>query len=152
MKKYVVGFLIYCVVVLVVIPVAMISFLGTNMVPKGEVIRVNNTQMPQDIVEEKPEETKNAEDIAGKKDTQNTDTQKTYTQKTYTQPVDDKMENYIIGVVAAEMPALFEDEALKAQAVAARTYATNQMLKNGVTIDQMIESNGQAYMSFVYMS
>ena len=33
------------------------------------------------------------------------------------------LEDYIIGVVAAEVPAAFEMEALKAQAVAARTYA-----------------------------
>lgn len=33
------------------------------------------------------------------------------------------MTDYITGVVAAEMPASFESEALKAQAVAARTYA-----------------------------
>ena len=39
------------------------------------------------------------------------------------------LEDYIIGVVAGEMPALFQDEALKAQAVASRTYAIN-MLKN----------------------
>lgn len=32
------------------------------------------------------------------------------------------MEDYLIGVVAAEMPAAFEVEALKAQSVAARTY------------------------------
>jgi stage II sporulation protein D len=32
------------------------------------------------------------------------------------------LEEYILGVVAAEMPAEFEEEALKAQAVAARTY------------------------------
>lgn len=32
------------------------------------------------------------------------------------------LEDYLIGVVAAEMPASFEEEALKAQAVAARTY------------------------------
>ncbi len=32
-------------------------------------------------------------------------------------------EDYIVGVVAAEMPALYEEEALKAQAVAAYTYA-----------------------------
>jgi stage II sporulation protein D len=37
------------------------------------------------------------------------------------------LEEYIKGVVAAEMPALFEPEALKAQAVAARTYAVNKM-------------------------
>ncbi len=33
------------------------------------------------------------------------------------------MEEYLVGVVLAEMPASFETEALKAQAVAARTYA-----------------------------
>ena len=33
------------------------------------------------------------------------------------------MDKYLLGVVAAEMPAAFEVEALKAQAVAARTYA-----------------------------
>ncbi len=35
-------------------------------------------------------------------------------------------EEYICGVVAAEMPALYEDEALKAQAVAAYTYAVRK--------------------------
>lgn len=38
-------------------------------------------------------------------------------------------EEYIKGVVAAEMPASFEMEALKAQAVAARTYAYGRMIK-----------------------
>lgn len=33
-----------------------------------------------------------------------------------------ELDDYIFGVVAAEMPAYFEDEALKAQAVAARSY------------------------------
>ena len=33
------------------------------------------------------------------------------------------LEDYVVGVVAAEMPALFEEEALKAQAVVSRTYA-----------------------------
>ena len=37
------------------------------------------------------------------------------------------LEEYTIGVVAAEMPAEFDGEALKAQAVAARTYAVKQM-------------------------
>lgn len=36
------------------------------------------------------------------------------------------LENYIYGVVAAEMPAAFPDAALEAQAVAARTYALYQ--------------------------
>lgn len=37
------------------------------------------------------------------------------------------LEQYLIGVVAAEMPAGFDEEALKAQAVAARTFAVSRM-------------------------
>lgn len=40
------------------------------------------------------------------------------------------LEDYLIGVVAAEMPASFNSEALKAQAVAARTYAYYKILQN----------------------
>lgn len=43
-----------------------------------------------------------------------------------------QLEEYLIGVVAAEMPAEFPLEALKAQAVAARTYAVKRMGANGV--------------------
>ena len=39
-------------------------------------------------------------------------------------------EEYIFGVVAAEMPALYEEEALKAQAVAAYTFACYRKNKN----------------------
>lgn len=38
------------------------------------------------------------------------------------------LEDYVKGVVAAEMPAEFDPEALKAQAVAARTYAVKNMV------------------------
>ncbi|HLU21077.1 MAG TPA: stage II sporulation protein D [Bacillaceae bacterium] len=38
------------------------------------------------------------------------------------------LEEYVVGVVAAEMPAEFELEALKAQALAARTYIVNHLL------------------------
>jgi stage II sporulation protein D len=41
------------------------------------------------------------------------------------------LEEYIKGVVAAEMPAEFELEALKAQAIAARTYAVKNMTMYG---------------------
>lgn len=37
------------------------------------------------------------------------------------------LEDYIVGVVASEMPALFELEALKAQALTARTYIVKQL-------------------------
>ncbi|MCI1958508.1 MAG: stage II sporulation protein D [Clostridia bacterium] len=58
----------------------------------------------------------------------------------------DKFEDYIVGVVAAEMPALFEQDALKAQAVAARTYA-DRKIKNSVTIAELEKNGGQAYVS-----
>ena len=38
------------------------------------------------------------------------------------------MEDYLLGVLAAEMPASFEPEALKAQAVAARTFILNRVI------------------------
>ena len=40
------------------------------------------------------------------------------------------LEEYIIGVVSAEMPASFEKEALKAQSVAARSYVLTKMDQN----------------------
>lgn len=51
----------------------------------------------------------------------------------YTQPLElCEFERYIIGVVAAEVPALFHMEALRAQAVAARTYAIYTMSALGI--------------------
>lgn len=38
------------------------------------------------------------------------------------------LEQYLTGVVAAEMPASFDVEALKAQAVAARTFTVSRWL------------------------
>lgn len=40
------------------------------------------------------------------------------------------LEEYIVGVVAGEMPASFEEEALKAQAVVSRSYVMYQISKN----------------------
>lgn len=41
------------------------------------------------------------------------------------------LDEYLYGVVSAEMPASYEKEALKAQAVVARTYTIYQIQKNG---------------------
>ncbi|WP_310173153.1 stage II sporulation protein D [Neobacillus niacini] len=38
------------------------------------------------------------------------------------------LENYLVGVVAAEMPADFQEEALKAQALTARTYIVERLM------------------------
>ena len=41
-----------------------------------------------------------------------------------------KLEEYIFGVVSGEMPAIFNEESLKAQAVIARTYALKRLSRN----------------------
>ena len=41
------------------------------------------------------------------------------------------LEDYLVGVVAAEMPAEFKEEALKAQALTARTFIVKQLLSKG---------------------
>lgn len=46
-----------------------------------------------------------------------------------------ELEDYIIGVVAAEMPAEFAEEALKAQAIIARTYALKYLEKDRTLSD-----------------
>ena len=45
------------------------------------------------------------------------------------------LRDYVIGAVLAEMPALYHEEALKAQAVAARTYAVRQREKHKLAPD-----------------
>lgn len=60
------------------------------------------------------------------------------------------LEEYLIGVVAAEMPAEFELEALKAQAIAARTYAARRLISVkqqdcGYDVDTTVQT--QAWLS-----
>ncbi|MCM1052915.1 MAG: stage II sporulation protein D [Ruminococcus sp.] len=50
-----------------------------------------------------------------------------------------ELEEYLIGVVAAEMPASFHSEALKAQAIAARTYAL-KAIENGTTLTDTVST------------
>ena len=53
-----------------------------------------------------------------------------------------ELEEYVVGVVGAEMPALFNIEALKSQAIIARTYAFKATMKGNILKDN--ESN-QSY-------
>ena len=61
--------------------------------------------------------------------------------------VDLELEEYIIGVVAAEMPALYEIEALKAQAVASRSYAISRINSNDNDYHLVASIDNQAYNS-----
>lgn len=45
------------------------------------------------------------------------------------------LEDYLVGVVAAEMPVEFKEEALKAQALTARTYIVKKMLSKDDNVD-----------------
>jgi stage II sporulation protein D len=55
------------------------------------------------------------------------------------------LEEYLVGVVAAEMPASFDLEALKAQAVAARTYALRRMTQGASA--QVLAQHPQAQLT-----
>lgn len=57
------------------------------------------------------------------------------------------LENYVIGVVAAEMPASFSIEALKAQAIASRSYAYYKMKQNNGNYDIIADVSNQAYIN-----
>lgn len=52
------------------------------------------------------------------------------------------LEEYVIGVVGSEMPALFNEEALKAQSIAARTYA---LKKDSVGATLVASTSDQVY-------
>lgn len=57
------------------------------------------------------------------------------------------LEEYIVGVLAGEMPASFEIEALKAQAVAARTYAMYKIHNSTREYDVINTINDQVYLT-----
>lgn len=69
------------------------------------------------------------------------------------QELEINIEDYIIGVVAGEMPALFEIEALKAQAIASRTYLVNHLLSNdsitNTTDDQVYLTNEEMQLKWL---
>lgn len=53
------------------------------------------------------------------------------------------LETYVSGVVASEMPIEFEPEALKAQALAARTYIVNKMIYNSEEVSSDVTDSIQ---------
>ena len=61
-----------------------------------------------------------------------------------------ELEEYVVGVVACEMPASFDDEALKAMSVAARTFALYK-LKNNKNYKLKSDTSDQCYISLSEM-
>ena len=58
------------------------------------------------------------------------------------------LEEYVIGVVAGEMPASFNIEALKAQAVASRTYALKKAETSKGDYDVVDTTSNQVYINY----
>lgn len=58
-----------------------------------------------------------------------------------------ELESYIVGVVASEMPASFHEEALKAQAIAARTYAVYKIEHSNKEYDVITSVANQGYIT-----
>ena len=58
-------------------------------------------------------------------------------------PITLELENYLIGVLASEMPAAFEMEALKAQAVASRSYVYSRKLQVDDTTSSQVYQNDE---------
>ena len=131
MRRRSLWFLIYAVAVLFCLPAA--AYFASQMADdspgmvRQEVNMTETTQEALSQAELEKEQTKE--------------------EKTISVPEEQELEEYLVGVVAAEMPASFEMEALKAQAVAARTYAVYQMDTQGISLSQVQEAGGQAYIS-----
>jgi len=60
-----------------------------------------------------------------------------------------ELEEYLVGAVLGEMPASFEQEALKAQAVAARTYAWKACLTRGRHPDGSVCGDYACYQAYI---
>ncbi|MCI8342444.1 MAG: stage II sporulation protein D [Firmicutes bacterium] len=133
-RKKATKFIAYSLFALIILPVTITVYMG-DKVPAPDAGETNavfepaQNDSPNELPEEKETFETPAEEVSVVVDNINTE----------------QLENYIVCVVAAEMPALFDEEALKAQAVAARTYAVNQMKSNNFSLEEMIAFGGQAY-------
>lgn len=96
------------IIVLILIPIFVVSIIYRSLDIKE--INKPNTKETQTITKEKTTTKKNTSSITIKINKNN-------------EIKEINLEDYIIGVVAGEMPASFETEALKAQAITSRTYA-----------------------------
>lgn len=123
-------------VVLFLIPITVISFLVKSV--------KDNNKDNQKIV--KLEEIKD-NNIHKDDDTQSLNSNIKINVLVNNEKTEMNLEEYIIGVLAGEMPATFEIEALKAQAVAARTYAMYKIENTTTDYDVIDTINDQVYLT-----
>lgn len=128
------------VVVLILIPITFVTYnKETEEVMKGTTLENISLEIPIKNDEESKvviDDTKPQVLVSNNKDKSN--------------PFTIDLEEYIIGVVAGEMPASFNMEALKAQAIASRTYAMYKMKNvNNYVLSTTI--NDQVYLNMEQM-
>lgn len=115
-----------------------------SKVEQTQVKSENNNETTTENIKSKQEElseTKNS-DNSTKKESSNTvknETDKVTIYRTNGDVITIPFDDYLIGVVASEMPASFPTEALKAQAVVARTYALKR-LKNNIKLTDSVST------------
>jgi len=102
-------YLAFILIITIIVPTILVKTF--NFVPKEDKIKTKNTK------EKTEKENQIFDGYIKVYDTRNQET------------VQMDLEEYVKGVVAAEMPAEFDIEALKAQAVASRTYAIEKTMK-----------------------
>ena len=117
--KIIVKYLISVLLIVIVLPALVVE--SFSFAPKGA--EMKDISREENLEEEKPKQ----EILSSSINRIDVSTIKLYNKfNGETQEID--VEEYVIGVVAAEMPAEFHMEALKAQAVAARTYAIKRVI------------------------
>ncbi|WP_285767908.1 stage II sporulation protein D [Peribacillus sp. SI8-4] len=96
------------------------------MIPAVLVLPFSNDKTSGELAEQLEKKVKKSSNEVSAKEMSSVDVAVYRTQAKKIEKV--PMETYLTGVVAAEMPAEFEEEALKAQALTARTYIVNQLI------------------------
>lgn len=117
MKK-ILGYLGFVLIITIMLPTVIVKTF--NVVPKINSAEGKGFEDTRPIIVLEDNKTTEKKEIAESIRVYNV-----YTNKTMELPLED----YVKGVVAAEMPAEFHIEALKAQAIAARTYAISRTIK-----------------------
>ena len=122
MKKIIIGFVAF-ILTLICIPFSFKMIHQLNNDGGGKVTEAmdssskdNNEGVKENMIATNKEENKGEQVVTVFRESKN-------------EEIDIPLETYLIGVVSGEMPALYNIEALKAQAVAARTY-TIQLLES----------------------
>lgn len=104
----------------------------------------NNVEKEQTQIKEEQSDSSVVEDITKKEEQPSTkEENKTYVTvyRTNGTVINLELEEYVIGVVGAEMPASFSEQALMAQAIIARTYALKSLENNKTLTDNSTTQN-----------